>query len=644
MTSRRTLVTVACLLVVHLLASLLLVVPGHISIDEGTYHLMAEAMSHGGFTIDNGYEAFPSDELAIYVPGHTVHVRPHDGHLVAQYPYLSSVLALPFYLLLGFRGLLLLNGLAFVATLLTTWALGRDLLGDRVAAGLGAAIFALGTFAWSYSLAAWPHMLHTALALLAFTLAVRALRRDGRQAQLLALAAGLVLGLDLGVRYDGLFVLGAIGLLQLFARPARLRQGALTLLGLSPGLALLAATNHAKFGSWAPLSYGNPSEPSILGRFGPLVMLGLLLLGARLLLRPGLADSLRRRWPTLALGLGIGLAALLALPFTRAPLWKLGYGVATLSIDLRLLDPHGLLEGFNTRGPTGGIFFMGGLKKALLQSCPWLPLVLLPALGWLRQRPGSSSFPVLITLPALLVVAYSYKSWHGGMCLNQRYLLPALPLLSLLAAQGLRTLPRAQGRWRWAVGLAAALPILLFLPTLGGLDPAGEEQLILVLPLGLAASLTAMLLCTRIPAASRHRLPPRLATLCALAALTWSLLVGFGYDLRLERRWRGQLLAVGQAVGEQLPDRALLLVDYHDPYYHLLASGQVRLAAPRFDQGADLPGLLAFHHLNGWPIYGALAEQNWQALDNAGLLQGHRVELVDRLGQVVLGRVEPDQR
>ncbi len=39
-------------------------------------------------------------------------VSPH-GSLVAHYPYLFPVLGLPFYALLGFRGLFLLNAICF---------------------------------------------------------------------------------------------------------------------------------------------------------------------------------------------------------------------------------------------------------------------------------------------------------------------------------------------------------------------------------------------------------------------------------------------------------------------------------------------------------------------------------------------------
>ena len=54
---------VAALLAIHVAASAALV-PGHLSVDECTYHLMAKGLAdHGELRFRNGYEDYPSLEL-----------------------------------------------------------------------------------------------------------------------------------------------------------------------------------------------------------------------------------------------------------------------------------------------------------------------------------------------------------------------------------------------------------------------------------------------------------------------------------------------------------------------------------------------------------------------------------------------------
>jgi len=60
---------------------LVMTVPGHLSVDEGIYHFMSQSPARSGsLAIWNGYDEFPSPELALLVG------RPHDGLLMPQYP------------------------------------------------------------------------------------------------------------------------------------------------------------------------------------------------------------------------------------------------------------------------------------------------------------------------------------------------------------------------------------------------------------------------------------------------------------------------------------------------------------------------------------------------------------------------------
>ena len=84
------LVLVLCLLTISF--SIFAASPGHLSIDEIVYHLMARSLyTAGSLDVLNGYRDFPS--VGFVFPTTLV----YDGRLVSQYPVSHSVLALPFY-------------------------------------------------------------------------------------------------------------------------------------------------------------------------------------------------------------------------------------------------------------------------------------------------------------------------------------------------------------------------------------------------------------------------------------------------------------------------------------------------------------------------------------------------------------------
>ncbi len=104
----------------HLALSVLTPVPGYLSVDEATFHMMVKNFAErGDLEIWNGYREFPSPELV------SASIVAHDGRLVGQPPYLHPVLGAPFYLLWGYRGLFALNALAFVLAVGLTFLIAR---------------------------------------------------------------------------------------------------------------------------------------------------------------------------------------------------------------------------------------------------------------------------------------------------------------------------------------------------------------------------------------------------------------------------------------------------------------------------------------------------------------------------------------
>ncbi len=627
----------------HLAAAAWVAVPGWISIDEGVYHLMAEAMSRGGHAIENGYGAFPSDELTVRIEDMDHHIQPVGDRLVAQYPAMATVVAMPLYLLEGYPGLFRSNTLAFLLAVALCFWVGRVLYpDDRGAAWVAAGSFALCSFAWGYAVGSWPHMVHIAAVLGAMGAVLLAIQREGRTALLAAAGGGLVLGLDLGVRLDGLFVGGVIGLVLLFQPRVRWREGLAFGLGVLPGLLFLSLTNHAKFGVWSPLSYGPAAQSNIAG-YLPAVAPGLLVVAARaVVFRSAVRRAFlqRRGWfVTAAILAPLGL---LLLPGAREPLLRWAAAAWALAVDLRV-DALGKDRGGILPSPGGGVYYyIGGFKKALVQSLPWFALILVPLRDWLRGRREQRFLPALLLVPLVLVVVYSQKGRHGGLCLNQRYLLPALPLMALAIAPALRDLlTRLRGRWAWLALPAVTAASAALVPTLGEIELSLHERLILDLPLLLAVTLAGSLILGWLPSLSEARWLHRTQALIAVAALAWGGLVCFGYDVPIERRARARTLDIATTTAEALPERSLLLVDWCDPFFGLMAEDRVVLATPGLDGGEDLPRLVEHFRAEGWPVHAAFGKGTWEQLVQLPFMQGYRVEPVTRMDALLLGRLEP---
>jgi hypothetical protein len=637
---RLLLALVALAVVVHLAVSTTGVVPGHISIDEGVYELMVDAWARGeGFTIANGYEEYPSRELWFQVLETSPQVLESDGRLVAKYPYLLPVLAKPLVLLQGYRGLFTLNALAFLGVAGLVFLLARQLLEDRGTALLAVLIFGLGGYAWEYSQAAWPHV----SALLASTgglcLVVGSTRSGGRRALALAAGAGLVFGLGLGLRLDLVLALGAVGVWLLLSPSPWWRALALGL-GCVPGLLLLAWSNLAKFGVFSPFSYGKAHEGEFMLRMG-LAGAGLLvvILGLRALRRDEALAWVRRRWGLVAVVVALVALAALAVPASRELVVAELRGLRDLVWDLRAvsLDPEHHYHRLLPRSPGGAVVYLGGVKKALLQSLPWLPVLLLPLVDLFRGSERRSALLLLFLVPAAFMAPFALTSWHGGQCLNLRYFLPALPCTAILGAWVLQRL--ATGRVGWlvaagAVAVGALVPALLW-PALWEQQTL-HEALVLDAPLVLASATAAVALLWLRSRGSRVALASVLVTGLGLG---WSAWAGLGYDASLSRERRVQNLALADAVAEVVPDDALLFVTIHEPFYAVKRHRSVRIANPSYDNGADFVALASFHLEQGRPVLGAMPEDAWKQLDAAGLLSGFRVEGIRKDGVFITARI-----
>jgi len=610
------------------LAASLLVVPGHLSIDEGTYHLMVAALARGdGLGAGNAYPELRSEELRF------ASLVPHDGRLVPLPPPFFTVLALPWYAAGGYRGLFWLESAAFVAVVaLVAWLAGQLFPGRRLAVP-AVAVFALAGFAWPYSIAAWPHVLATLAVTAAFALAVAG-AEPGRRGTVLSLLAGTVLGVGTGIRLDAAFAFPVLAVPSLMRRAPSIGRAVAVAAGALPPLAVLAAINRLKFGRFTPFSYGGVGEASTRGTAAYLPLaaaVAALALAAVALAwlrhRRGGGRGAGGRVPVVLAAAVVGIVVL-AVPAFRDAVLRLAAGAAQLVVDLRLRPPD-LPEPALERSASGALLYGGALKKALLQSCPWLGAALLPfAAG--RAAGGERRAVVLLALvPLLFLGVYSWFAWHGGLALNLRYLLPALPFLAVLAAAAWDRLTAGLSRAvRFAAGAAAGATALAYAALLRGAEsPSEVEFALLTAPLYLAALVLLLTAAAAIVLRGGEGRLIRGAAACALAAgWAWSALVAFGYDLPWERSVRAANLRVAGEVEPLVPPGALLHVTYPDPFFSLIERPDVVLAVPGRDDFADFRRLTGRFLDQGRPVLAAFRPRQWDLLREHRLLEGLRVE------------------
>lgn len=625
-----------------ILAALAFTTGGHLNVDEGVYHLMVRDFAASGeFWLRNGYEEFPSAELAFPI------TPSHDGRLVSQYPLLYPILAAPLYALMGYKALFLINASALVGALwLTVW-LARSLFPDKSIGAVAGVIFALSTYAWDYALAAMPHALSVLCVLAAVSFAVLALHRlEQRVSLLYALAAGLVVGLSVGIRLDTVFVLAALIAPFLFRVPWRPLHALAIVLGLLPGLFLMATLNEVRFNQFNPLSYGPGKAGNVASLLPYLALaavgtsaLAAIWFATRPRFQPLLRDNRRLlMWLLVALG-----GVVILVPQVSALTWRLLDGVFQLVVDFRVRDP-GWQEPGLSRAPGGGMVYLGGLKKSLLQSCPYLVSLAIPA--WMLWR-GPRSRPaiaMLFLVPLSYIGVYGFFAWHGGQGLNLRYFLPTLPFLAILTAYAWRELTdgftNQWDRWFAIVGLAIlAVYAVVALPR--RLELSEQETLYLSFPLVLSALLLGLVLLHIAGVSARIHALKKLTVLVLCAALFWPRIVTFAYDLPASYRKREVRAEFAQTLASAMAEDSLIFVSSAGPFFGLFEHPGVRIATPSRDDFEDFEAIARYHMAADRAVYAWLdptmkadLERRgiWPRLRLRSLLHNDYGELVELLG------------
>lgn len=450
-------------------------VPAPFTVDEGHYLASLVALRDGGLTLGWSRGLPASRALLAFDPNPSR--REVAVPVAPTVPPLWAFLAFPFSAL-GWRGLVALNALAALAT---AWLVGAE-CESRKAAVSGAAVFLGAGFVLEYAQGVWPHCLSAALTFGAFALARRAATGAGGRGLRLAVLSGVTAGIACGVRYPNVAVAAGIAAaLVLLAGRRRLALGACYALGVGAILVVSSSCNWVRFGSLNPISKG----PGYLSAGRP-----------SLTPTERLADSARTAW-------------LLAVDHSARP---------------RLSASH---EAYMERAEDSrAILILGVPRKALLQSVPWVGLLVVFGLAGgtgSRTRLAALALPPLALLAALSLAG---SSRTAGLCLNERYLFDVLPFAAAAAAPLLAAMPRRSV----LVGLAGGGVVALIL---AAADSVAASQLMLYLPLGLVV-------CGCLAAVGRWRgAQPVLLGAC----LGWAGVVHLADDLPASRAMRDSSLA-----------------------------------------------------------------------------------------------------
>jgi hypothetical protein len=510
---------------------------GYYSLDELIYGAMIERFATNGvLTIPNGYEGHPSSALLLrfLIPG-------PDG-LVPQYPAGYAVLAAPFFLIGGIQGVIFLNAIASVLTLIVAYGMTMTLFNNAKLAANATLILGFATFLGDYAFGIWPHAVSVLFVVSAAYCTVLSGRSNSHAGPLFAALGGLLVGLGLTMRVDVVIAAPALAawLVGTSRRPA-ISTGAFAL-GIVPGLFVSAWLNHLKFGTWSPLSYGYSKGAASLQGYMPLLPYAVI--GGAIVI--SFAFPRVRRAFLGVRGLLIvatGLAALLLLPWTQPMILRILRGYYVLIVDLQSYDYVSHSIGI-IRMEDGLVLFWGSLKESLGQSMPYLGFAVLPA-ARLFQPERRSAYVLCILFPAIWYAPFAWTQWHGGLSNNLRYFTPTLPFLAILAASAwndIRQQANAKPSWLLSIVVFMAVPIMVTT----ALAKMNSENYFFAVQIVIPSMIfitSATIALAWVLAADKHETLKRPASLIFVVGLVWAFLASAMIDPAISQSRRDSVRA-----------------------------------------------------------------------------------------------------
>ncbi len=589
--------SVFAILGAFLLLGAFLAPPAPFIVDGGVYLDMARAMAGGGalhIAGNGGMEGAPALTKYLTVA--------RDGLVYPQYPSGYAFVAAPFYKLFGVKGLMAMNAIATLACVWLTHRIALKLYPDQRVALYAALVFLFATFMSNYALAIWPHALSLSLWLATVFCAVKgnatgqAGGRPGERAGgrfIWFALAGLAAGAGLNIRVDT--ILAAIAVLfwlRLFARPSDRLAAPCLLAGLMPGLLIAAYFNFLKFGVFSPFSYGATQGAAHLGSYLPVLAGGGAALAAICVVNiPAMLTAAHNRAGAGVAAGAIAITGLMVLIFAGEPLAKALYGVYVLVFNLQAHDAY--YQAGVELNEFGQLMFWDFPKRALVQSLPFLPLLLVPVYDFFRGRNLTAVSLCLLAIAAPISF-YALNQWHGGGSYNMRYFIPALPFIAILSAVAITRLADAAGgvvRQQALMIIVAAAAIFIGLDTIGKSIPALYAPMALYPQWVIAAVLGAVVIFFIIKPQSKPA--ARAALAIGVFALAYGGAVNFMDEVSHEKA-RASQLAFSQDIARAITGAPLVLTQIPVLLLHAEAEGASVMVATEKNIAAAREAVNAF--------------------------------------------------
>ena len=410
-----------------LVIGFILFVPGLFSIDEVTYFLMSHSLvKDHSFAIWNGFDEFNTTYFGIFEPVY------YKKEMYGKYPPLYPVISYPFYSLFGLRGLFYINIISFIITIFILYKFTDLLFNNHHLSFLVCCVYSFCTFTFEYALGLWPHMLSVCLVISSYYLfEISSKQIDKITTSLFLFLSGFLISLSIGIRLQNIISVGIISLTILIFSKEKPISLAAFFIGNFPIFFIICYINYYRFGSIDPFSYGHYSGKNI--KFF-LDYPELLLLFAFFFLFFYLAFRFREiilKTSKSFLKPILGTLSILLLVILLAdPKWT--FFNFLKNIYANLVDLSVYFSKQSVSGQRADIVYFGHIKKALLQSCPFLILSFISP--WIMKKESCEVRKIFLLSAAFFIQLMFTSSFffHGGFAFNVRYALELLPFAVIL--------------------------------------------------------------------------------------------------------------------------------------------------------------------------------------------------------------------
>ena len=277
--------------------------------------------------------------------------------------------------------------------------------------------------------------------------------------------------------------------------------------------------------------------------------------------------------------------------------------------------------------------YLGAQKKALIQSMPYLALLLIPVLRVLRGDAESGKILTMLVVPAIYVLFFSHWNDHGGLCINLRYFIPVLPFTSILTAYVVReyslcSRPKLPSKVLCLVALSTGMLFMALLAWCPKSYDAGEI-VVLIMPMALSAILAAAIIMNE--ATGGRALSPllKIGVPISVCAMVWAGMTAFYYDFPNHRAQRKVNYKLGGLMLQVIPSNSIVFTyPWPDPVFRLIEKDHVRLAFPDSDNFRDVPRLTDYYLNHGTNVFGVMPEEMWDRLSSGPLANYRYQDLV----------------